>query len=76
MANKKKTRRPYNTFGRRILAVLESGARKLNVLIGLARTYGHGEKFARRTVQRLEGAGLVRITNRNRGGITVALAQV
>jgi DNA-binding transcriptional regulator PaaX len=73
MANKKK-RRPYTTLGRRFLSVLDTGARKMNVLIGLAKSLGHEDKFARTTIRRLARAGIVTVTN-CQGGATVALAK-
>jgi hypothetical protein len=74
MAKKKTSRRPYTTLGRRFLSVLEVGGRKYNVLVGLAKSLGHTEQFARATLTRLVRAGHVCITN-CQGGAIVALAK-
>lgn len=73
MARKK--RRTYNTLGRRILSVLDTGERKENVLIGFAASLGHGEKFLLRTLERLCTAGLLVRHDRGRNGITYDLAE-
>lgn len=72
---KKNARRPYNTLGRRILAVLETGARKYTVLRGLAAAHLHTEKFLQRTLERLQKNGLIVKANHNRGGLVYELAR-
>jgi hypothetical protein len=62
--------RPYNTLGRRILAILrEGGRRSRNVLLGLAASAGHTEQSFHRTIERLTLAGRIRSINCRRGGV-------
>lgn len=63
-------RRPYNTLGRRILALLapeNGGPRSRTVLEGYAAHHGHGPRRFDATLKRLIDTGLVVVVGEKRG---------
>lgn len=60
-----KARGPYRTFARRILALLECGPRKTNVLRGLAKS----ERQLQRTLERLRSSGAITLKGKKKGAL-------
>jgi hypothetical protein len=66
MATKK--RRSYDSLGRAILRILESGPRTFHVLLGYALSRQHGERSLRGHLGRLRNAGHIKFYHRRAGG--------